>query len=276
MNDPVKASKIVTTDNTLKVDPTVTLVDVTEGMIEGLQKLVAEREASAFEPVRLDPGPPPVMLTLGDLQEHEKAQSNALQQMESIFRQAGEDQDRISTDLRGDLIAERKLKIKTEAMDKIRVFFAPMAERAKTAAATREFFERSAVLRRARFDKSDQVNHAITASWVARLSAAPALALTGFARDAVATENAALAALVIENVHGREASVSDPVRHDAVRHQVEAVISTLKLPDAEDGSKLIQSIIDTKSRAESAMRFFQTGRPDAAGKIAMGLRARGD
>jgi hypothetical protein len=74
-----------------------------------------------------------------------------------------------------------------------------------------------------------------------------------------------------ENVHDREASVSD-----AVRHSVEAVISTLKLPESDEGLKLVQSIIDNKAKAESAMQVFQTGRPDALGKITMGLHARGD
>jgi hypothetical protein len=39
---------------------------------------------------------------------------------------------------------------------------------------------------------------------------------------------------------------------------------------------VVESIIDTKAKAESAMRVFQTGRPDGLSKISMGIRARAD
>ena len=68
------------------------------------------------------------------------------------------------------------------------------------------------------------------------------------------------------NIDGRGAAVPD----------AKAVIVTMRLPESDDGLRLIQSIIDTKANAESAMRVFQTGRPDALGKISMGIRSRAD
>jgi len=50
------------------------------------------------------------------------------------------------------------------------------------------------------------------------------------------------ALLVVENVHGRGSGISEAVRHD-----VEKVISTLKLPESDEGLGLVNSIIDTKS-----------------------------
>jgi hypothetical protein len=259
-------AKIVETDDTMKVERTVALRDLNEGMKAGLQKLEDNYEATALEPPKYDPGPPPVMLTLSDLQLQEEAQRNAYQRMDEIFRQAKAEQEEINRDLRGGLVTKMKQDIKREALERVREFFAPMGERAKTAAATREFYEPTAVLRRARFDKSDQVHYAATASWVARLNAAPERALLGFARDAVVSASPALAALVAENIDGRGAAIPD----------AKAVIVTMRLPESDDGLRLIQSIIDTKANAETAMRVFQTGRPDALGKIAQGILRRAD
>jgi hypothetical protein len=89
------------------------------------------------------------MLTLIELRSHDEAQRNASQRMDDIFRQAGEEERSISPDLCGDLIAKQKQAIKEEALKKIHNFFAPMVDRARTAAATREFYEPDAVRRRA-------------------------------------------------------------------------------------------------------------------------------
>jgi hypothetical protein len=100
-----------------------------------------------------------------------------------------------------------------EEQEKVREIYASMVSRARIAAATQEFYEPSTVRHRARFDKSDQTHYVATLSWVSRLSVAPALALTRFARDAVATGNVALAAPVIENAQDPQVEIPDIHQH---------------------------------------------------------------
>jgi hypothetical protein len=261
--------KIVTSDGSLTVEQTVALPELTKTMESRLEDLVAEHEATAFEPVRLDPGPRPLYVPIEELWALEEAQLNAYDQMKGVYRQAKADQDKISADLKADLVVQRKREITMKARETVREIYASMAPRAQIAQATRRFFEPNAVRRRARFDKSDQAHYGATVSWISRLSAASPLALPGFAEDAVALGDLALSALVIENLHGRGSSVSDRVRHD-----VENIISTLELQESVDGLGLADSIVILKRAAESEMRTFETGRTDEMMMIEMGLAAR--
>ena len=91
----------------------------------------------------------------------------------------------------------------------------------------------------------------------------------------MASGNVTLATLVLENMQGREASVSD-----AVRNGVEGVLATLKLSESDEDLDLVHSIIDGEKKAGIEMLKLNPTRLDALSKsgrmkISAGMNERG-
>jgi hypothetical protein len=227
---------------------------------------ILRRETRDADPLKIAEDALPLYVEIGQLRQLGEAQARAYELLASTFEKAGKESKDLNSELRADLLTQRRRAIADTAMDKGREIHREMVERAKMAMLTREFYEPASVRQRAILSDPRRAGDLVTC-----LDAAPPVALLGYAKLALGTRDAILAAVTLQVLQARQATVPDNISNPCTK-----AILALPLPESDEGRKLVIDITGDEQDAQIAIASYATGRGDEVSKIARGLRARGD